>query len=686
MTFAEPLYFMVVMVIDERTETFDVVVIGAGHAGCEAALAAARVGSKTLIVTPNLDRIGFMPCNPSIGGPAKGHLVRDIDALGGEMGRAIDRTALQIRLLNTSKGPAVQSLRAQADKALYQLSMKEALETQDNLTVRQELVTDVELEPVGKGNGVRVSAITTEHGNRYLAGAVVITAGTFLRGSMIAGTWSASGGRAGDVAATELSSSLTEVGMNLRRLKTGTPPRIDARSVDFDQFEQQHGSDRPLYFSYDGRNDNLQRIELPPLPLYPGLSLDGWRPQMPCYLIETNPKAHEIIAANIDRAPMYNGAIQSTGPRYCPSIEDKVVRFPDKDAHGLFLEPEGWRTTELYLQGANTSLPQDVQDAFLRTIPGMENISITRYGYAVEYDAIDASELHVTMESKRVKGLFMAGQVCGTSGYEEAAGQGLVAGINAAAHASNGEPLILRRDQSYIGVMIDDLTTQDFIEPYRMLTSRAEYRLLLRSDNAEARLTEVGHRYGLISAERREEISSEIETIQHRMNALNRHHLSPNKRTQEMLESVDLPHVSRSVTGLDYLRRTDVSYDRLARAFNESGIEIEGISDWTLPRYLAERTEIEARYASYIEKEMAMVDRARKLEDRRIPEDTDFQSLPSLRNEARDKLDRLRPATLGQASRIAGVTPGDVAVLMVYLERNGQDAAAEHSGQAAHSD
>jgi tRNA uridine 5-carboxymethylaminomethyl modification enzyme len=666
------------MNMTERTETFDVIVIGAGHAGCEAALAAARVGCRTLIVTPNLDRIGFMPCNPSIGGPAKGHLVRDVDALGGEMGRAIDRTALQVRMLNTSKGPAVQSLRAQADKALYQLSMKESLETQDNLTVRQELVTDVVLEPVGKANGVRVSAITTEHGNRYLAGAVVVTAGTFLRGSMIAGTWSASGGRAGDVAATELSSSLTEVGMNLRRLKTGTPPRIDARSVDFSKMEQQHGSDRPLWFSHDGLHGRLQRIELPPLPIYPGLSLDGWRAQMPCYLVETNPKAHEIIAANIDRAPMYNGAIQSTGPRYCPSIEDKVVRFPDKDAHGLFLEPEGWRTTELYLQGANTSLPQDVQEAFLRTIPGLENVSITRYGYAVEYDAIDASELHVTMESKKVGGLFLAGQVCGTSGYEEAAGQGLVAGINAAAHATGGEPLILRRDQSYIGVMIDDLTTQDFIEPYRMLTSRAEYRLLLRSDNAEARLTEVGYRYGLIGEERRQQIAGELETIESRTKALDQQYLSPNKRTTEMLESVGLPPVTRSLTALDYLRRSDVHYRQLAEAFNQNGIQAGGISDWTLPDTLAGRTEIEARYASYIEKEQAMVDRARKLEDRRIPADVDFRTLPSLRNEARDKLDRLRPATLGQASRIAGVTPGDVAVLMVYLERNGAQDVREY--------
>jgi tRNA uridine 5-carboxymethylaminomethyl modification enzyme len=658
---------------EHYTETFDVIVIGAGHAGCEAALAAARVGCRTLIVTPNLDRIGFMPCNPSIGGPAKGHLVRDVDALGGEMSRAIDRTAIQIRLLNTSKGPAVQSLRAQADKALYQLAMKEALEVQDNLVVRQELVTDVELQPTGHGRDVRVSSIRTEHGNRYLAGAVVVTAGTFLRGSMIAGTWKSAGGRAGDVAATELSGSLTEVGMNLRRLKTGTPPRIDARSVDFNKMELQLGSDRPLWFSHDGLHGAIERMELPPLRLYPGISEDSWRTQMPCYLIETNPAAHEIIAANIHRAPMYNGEIQSIGPRYCPSIEDKVVRFPDKTAHHLFLEPEGWRTTELYIQGANTSLPQDVQLEFLRTIPGLENVSITRFGYAVEYDAIDASELHVTMEAKKVRGLFLAGQVCGTSGYEEAAGQGLVAGINAAASATGGESLILRRDQSYIGVMIDDLTTQDFIEPYRMLTSRAEYRLLLRSDNAEARLTEIGYRYGLIDDSRHQQVIRERETIERRLARLDSIYLSPNKRTRELLKPVGLPEVTRSVTALEYLRRGDVSYDRLAGALVRGEIEAADVDDWALPEHLAERAEIEARYAAYIEKEQALVERARKLEDRRIPPETDFRALPSLRSEARDKLDRLRPATLGQASRIAGVTPGDVAVLMVYLERSGAE-------------
>ncbi len=649
------------------TESFDVVIIGAGHAGIEAALAAARSGSTTLILTPNLDRIGFMPCNPSIGGPAKGHIVRDLDALGGEMGRAIDRTAIQIRLLNTGKGPAVQALRAQADKMLYQIAMKEALELQDHLTVRQELVKDIEIQT---SNGEKqVKSVSTDHGNRYLAGAVVVTAGTFFRGNMIAGEWRAAGGRAGDIASVELSSSLRDINIKLRRLKTGTPPRVDARTVDFDQTKLQSGSDEPLWFSFDGLNAKIERLELPPLAVYPNVDRDGWRPQMPCYLVHTNPATHEIIAANIDRAPMYNGSITGTGPRYCPSIEDKVVRFRDKPAHGLFLEPEGWRTTELYVQGANTSLPHDVQLEFLRTIPALRNVSITRYGYAVEYDAIDSTELMLTMEAKKVRGLFLAGQVCGTSGYEEAAGQGIIAGLNATCFAHGSEPLVLRRDQSYIGVMIDDLTTREFIEPYRMLTSRAEYRLLLRSDNAESRLSRIGYRFGLIDRARLDQIEHEESIISMAIEALGQHFLTDNDRVRALLEDQSLESSSRSLTALEYLRRPDASYAALAAALTCGQFGSAPLPQWEIEPRMASRVEVEVLYGAYIKKEMRQVERARKLEQRAIPRGVDYELLPSLRNEAREKLAAFRPSTLGQASRIAGVTPGDIAVLMVHLER-----------------
>jgi tRNA uridine 5-carboxymethylaminomethyl modification enzyme len=649
------------------TERFDVIVIGAGHAGCEAALAAARSGSTTLILTPNLDRIGFMPCNPSIGGPAKGHLVRDLDALGGEMGRAIDRTAIQIRMLNTGKGPAVRALRAQADKGLYQVAMKEALESQARLTLRQELVDDIEIERIGDER--RVTALTTDRGNRYLAGAIVVTAGTFFRAKMIAGDWRAAGGRAGDVASVELSSSLSSVDIQLRRLKTGTPPRIDARTVDFAETMTQPGSAEPLWFSFDGRNGALERLELPPLGIYPDVQHDAWRTQMPCYSLHTNVETHQIIAANIDRAPMYNGSITGTGPRYCPSIEDKVIRFRDKTAHGLFLEPEGWRTTELYVQGANTSLPHDVQVEFLHTIPALRTASITRFGYAVEYDAIDSSELSVTMEAKKIRGLFLAGQVCGTSGYEEAAGQGIVVGINASCFVQGAEPLILGRDQSYIGVMIDDLTTQEFIEPYRMLTSRAEYRLLLRSDNAEARLSEIGYRFGLIERARIEQVRAEEQIVRDALDALGRHYLTANEKTRAMLASAGLEPSSRSLTALDYLGRPGVSYADLSSALAAAGLNPAPLDGWELAPELVFRVEVDARYSGYIQKELRQVARAQRLEHRAIPRGVDYASLPSLRAEAREKLMSFRPATLGQASRIAGVTPGDIAVLMVHLER-----------------
>lgn len=648
------------------SETFDIIVIGAGHAGCEAALAAARVGASVLVMTPNLDRIGFMPCNPSIGGPAKGHIVAEVDALGGEMGRAIDRTALQIRLLNASKGPAVQALRAQADKTLYSMAMKEALELQPGITLRQEAARTVEIETVGGTR--RVSAVTTDYGNRYRCGAAVITAGTFLRGSMIAGEWKAEGGRAGDTSSSGLAMSIGDVGIRLRRLKTGTPPRVDARTIDFSLTEVQQGSPDPLWFSLDGRKGNLQRLELPPLPIYPE-STSGWRNQLACYLVHTSEEAHKLIADNVDRSPMYNGNIQGTGTRYCPSIEDKVMRFPDKKSHGLFLEPEGWRTTEVYVQGANTSLPADVQIGVLQSIPALRNASVTRLGYAVEYDAIEPTELTPWFASKKVEGLFLAGQVNGTSGYEEAAGQGLLAGVNAARLLGGQDPLVLRRDQAYIGVMADDLSSQDFIEPYRMLTSRAEHRLILRADNADDRLSDIAFAAGLIDSQRMQAVEDQRRAQESLVQTLRGIHISPNANTNSLLRSMGLPETTRSLTAEDYLRRPDVSLTRLMPALQEIAPErIDGID---VDERVIGCAEIDIKYAAYVEKELAHIERIRDMEHATIPATFDYETMAGLRNEARERLRQIRPSTVGQASRIPGVTPGDVAVLVVQLKRAG---------------
>lgn len=660
--------------------SYDVIVIGAGHAGCEAALAAARVGCSVLILTPNLDRIGFMPCNPSIGGPAKGHIVAEVDALGGEMARAIDRTAIQIRKLNASKGPAVQALRAQADKTLYSMAMKEALETQERLEIRQEAAREVQIS--GSGGERRVTAVTTDFGNHYRCGAAIVTAGTFLRANMIAGEWHAEGGRAGDSSTLGLATSIGEVGIKLRRLKTGTPPRVDARSIDFNGTETQPGSDQPLWFSIDGREGLLKRLELPPLSLYPGITT-GWRTQVSCFLVHTNPDAHQLIRDNVDRAPMYNGSINGVGPRYCPSIEDKVMRFPDKDAHGLFLEPEGWRTGEVYVQGANTSLPADVQSAMLRTIPALANVRITRHGYAVEYDAIEPTELTPWFAAKRVSGLFLAGQVNGTSGYEEAAGQGLLAGLNAARYVGGQDPLVLRRDQAYIGVMADDLSTQEFIEPYRMLTSRAEHRLLLRADNAHDRLAELAHAAGLITRERFEGVLQSRDRTNDLIARLGSVHLSPNSATQTALRDVDLPDVARSQTAEEYVRRPDVELGKLLPVLRD--IHPEVFASLTLDDVVISQTEIQTKYAAYIEKELQQIERARQMEHVRIPPAMDYAEVPGFRNEAREKLAAVRPATVGQASRIAGVTPSDVAVLIVQL-RSDESHRPDRSGRRESSE
>ncbi|HYI15155.1 MAG TPA: tRNA uridine-5-carboxymethylaminomethyl(34) synthesis enzyme MnmG, partial [Thermomicrobiales bacterium] len=655
---------MTVLIRNELQTTYDVIVIGAGHAGCEAALAAARSGARVLVLTPNLDRIGYMPCNPSIGGPAKGHIVVEVDALGGEMARAIDRTALQIRLLNASKGPAVQALRAQADKTLYSMAMKEALELQPGVELRQESAIRVNVQNLN--GSPRVTSVETDFGVIYQCGAAVITAGTFLRGSMIAGSWRSAGGRSGESADTGLAMSIGDVGIRLRRLKTGTPPRIDARTIDFGLTEVQPGTDTPLWFSLAGRSAEIERIELPPIAVYPGRT-DGWRTQLPCYHVESNEAGHDLIVANVDRSPMYNGSIDGIGPRYCPSIEDKVMRFRHKTSHGLFLEPEGWRTTEIYVQGANTSLPHDVQLGFLRTIPALREARITRFGYAVEYDAIEPTELTPSFASKRVAGLFLAGQVNGTSGYEEAAGQGLLAGINAARYVAGAAPLVLRRDEAYIGVMADDLTTQEFVEPYRMLTSRAEHRLHLRSDNADFRLAEIAHAAGLIDDERRSRIARDRQSIDALLAELDAFHVSPNSATNERLGHFDLPAVSRSMTALDFARRPGVTLDVLLAALAPMRPALNQFTN--LDAHVLTQAGIEATYHAYVEKQQAHIDRARRMEDALIPVGFDYNSIPGLRNEAREKLLNVRPTTVGQATRIAGVTPSDIAVLLVHVRR-----------------
>lgn len=609
------------------------VVIGAGHSGCEAALAAARMGCRTLLTTLNMENIAMMACNPSIGGPAKGHLVREIDALGGQMGINIDHTCIQIRMLNTAKGPAVHALRAQADKKLYQKLMKQTLENQENLTVKQLLIDQLLTEDN------RISGVQAETGEVFSCRTVIVATGTYLRGKVILGELSYAGGPGGQRAAVKLSDSLRELGVTLMRFKTGTPARVDRRSLNFSKMTIQPGDAETHNFSF--------------------MSDIATREQVPCWLTYTNQTTHEIIRSNLHRAPLYMGMIEGTGPRYCPSIEDKVVRFADKESHQLFLEPEGLDTNEMYVQGMSSSLPVDVQHAFLRTIPGLENVEIMRPGYAIEYDCVDPLQLKPSLEVMAIRGLFCAGQTNGTSGYEEAAAQGLMAGINAALLVRGKEPLILSRSEAYIGVLIDDLVTKGTSEPYRIMTSRAEYRLILRQDNADLRLTEKGRQVGLVQDDRYERFRVKRDSIATTLATLTSTMVTPTPETQGKLAAIGTAEIRTGISLYDLLRRTEVSFDLLQHHFG-----LEPVAD-----QVKIQMEIAAKYEGYIKKQLEQVERTAKLEAKKLPEDMDYQQIQGLSLEARQKLSKIRPLSIGQASRISGVSPADVSMLMIYLEQ-----------------
>ena len=637
-------------------EEYDVVVVGAGHAGCEAALASARLGLNTIIFTVSMDSVAMMPCNPNVGGSSKGHLVRELDALGGEMGKNIDKTYIQSKMLNSSKGPAVHSLRAQADKKNYSAAMKETLENTDNLTLRQAEVSELILGEDGRS----VVGVKTFSGAIYHAKAVILATGTYLKARCIYGDVVNHTGPNGLMAANHLSQSMSDVGIEIRRFKTGTPARLDKRSIDFTQMEEQKGDEHVVPFSFTNTEDDIKRD------------------QISCWLCYTNEETHEIIRNNISRSPLFSGVIEGTGPRYCPSIEDKVMKFPDKDRHQLFIEPEGEFTNEMYMGGMSSSLPEDVQYAMIHTVPGLEHVAIVRNAYAIEYDCIDATNLKANLEFKDMDGLFSAGQINGSSGYEEAAAQGIMAGINAARKLQNKPPVILDRSQAYIGVLIDDLVTKETQEPYRMMTSRAEYRLLLRQDNADLRLTDIGHEIGLIDEARYEKFCEKRRQIDAEITRMNEISVGANKHVQEFLSKHGSSSLGTAATLAELIRRPELSYEALEELDTgrqeayQTLLDVDTTDKITLDDEVVEQINIAIKYDGYISRQKQQVEHFQKMEKKQIPDDINYDDVANLRKEARQKLSNIRPTSLGQASRISGVSPADVSVLMIYLETKKQ--------------